>query len=77
MNNSSLLDNVRPGLIIAGLFLLFGILMGVGLGIFEDAIKDMINTGVDANPAAHVESLEKAKSKIFRWWQRAHFTQPA
>lgn len=73
MNNSSLLDDVRPGLIIAGLFLLFGILMGVAFGVFEDNIKEMINTAVDLNASVHLEGVSKAKGKIFRWWQRAHF----
>lgn len=73
MTNLSLLDDVRPALIIAGLVLLFGIFMGVAMGVFEDAIKDMINTAVDANAAVHIEGIVKAKSKIFRWWQRAHF----
>ena len=73
MIKTSILDDVRPGLIIAILVLLFGILMGVALGIFEETIKDMINSAVDAHPSAHTEALSKAKSKIFRWWQRAHF----
>jgi hypothetical protein len=73
LNKASLLDDVRPGLIIAGFVLLFGILMGVAMGIFEDSIKDMINMGVDANAAVHLEGAAKAKTKIFRWWQRAHF----
>ncbi len=68
-----MLDNVRSGLIIAGLVLLFGILMGIMMGLFEDGIKDLISAAVDAHPLAHVESLDTAKSKIFRWWQRAHF----
>ena len=73
LNKASLLDDVRPGLIIAGFVLLFGILMGVAMGIFEDSIKEMISMGVDANAANHLEGVAKAKGKIFRWWQRAHF----
>ncbi len=71
--NTSMLNNVKPGLIVAGLALLFGILMGVILGLFEDSIKELISAAVDSNPAAHTEALSTAKSKIFRWWQRAHF----
>ena len=68
-----MLDDVRFGLIVAGLCLLFGILMGVMLGLFEDGIKEMISAAVDSNLSAHAEPLSTAKSKIFRWWQRAHF----
>jgi hypothetical protein len=73
VNNSTLLDDVRPGLIIAGLVLLFGILMGVVMGIFEESIKDILSAAVEASSSVHVEGVARAKEKIFRWWQRAHF----
>jgi hypothetical protein len=73
MLDKSVLSDIRPGLIITGLVLCFGILMGVAFGIFEDAIKEMVSVAVDSNAAVHAEDLSKAKAKIFRWWQRSHF----
>ncbi|MEE8574440.1 MAG: hypothetical protein V3T30_03415 [Thermodesulfobacteriota bacterium] len=72
MISKGLIDDVRPGLVIAGFFLLFGISMGIVFGLFEDDIKAIVNAGVDAYPLMHT-SDPNAKAKIFRWWQRAHF----
>ena len=50
--------------------LLFGILLGIGFGIAEDAFKDYIAQGITSNPAIHDA---KSQEKIWRYGQRAHF----
>ncbi|MEE9613362.1 MAG: hypothetical protein V3W31_00220 [Thermodesulfobacteriota bacterium] len=64
------LDEVRPGLVLAGITLCFGIALAIAFGVAEDAIKTLVRDGVAANPDLHDE---KSPDKIWRWWQRAHF----
>jgi uncharacterized membrane protein YuzA (DUF378 family) len=66
------IKGVRIGLVIAGAVLLFGISLGISFGVFEDNIKELVNSGVDAHAEVHAGDPD-AKAKIFRWWQRAHF----
>ncbi len=67
-----LLKDVKLGLMLAGLFILFGICMGISFGIFEDVIKGMVRAGVDTFPLVHANDQD-VKYKIWRWWQRSHF----
>ncbi|MGV6827680.1 MAG: hypothetical protein ACWA5Q_11970 [bacterium] len=65
-----LLQDIRPGLLLVMLALLFGIGLGVGFGVNEDYFKDYIAQGIQANPEVHDA---KSQSKIWRYGQRAHF----
>lgn len=68
MNN--LLTDIRPGLALVMLTLIFGIVMGIGFGVNENYFKDAIAEGISANPTAHDG---KSQAKIWRYAQRAHF----
>ena len=72
MRTNELLASVRPGLIIAGAVVVFGICLGITFGLFEDDIKSLIKAGIAANPAPHAEDSQAAQ-KIWRWWLRGHF----
>ncbi|MFT5720769.1 MAG: hypothetical protein ACI9W6_001069 [Motiliproteus sp.] len=63
-------EPVRIGVLICISIMLFGIALGVGFGVNEDAFKDMISQGVSAFPQLHDA---KSTSKIWRYVQRAHF----
>ncbi|MFQ5329813.1 MAG: hypothetical protein ACE5D4_07485 [Thermodesulfobacteriota bacterium] len=67
---SRILDDVRPGLIVAGAILLFGVSLGIAYGLIEDSIKQFIVNGIASHPALHDPESPK---KIWRWWLRAHF----
>ena len=64
------LENVRPGLILAGIILLFGVCMGVVFGVMEDGVKQFIVDAIAAHPELHDA---QSPAKIWRWWLRAHF----
>lgn len=64
------LRDIRIGLAMVFLGLVFGISMGIAFGIDEDLFKDFIASGIAANPAVHDES---SPGKIWRYAQRAHF----
>ncbi len=72
MFQKTILEDVRPGLVIAGAVLLFGICLGISFGVIEDSIKDYVTAGVSAHPELHAAD-GAAKEKIWRWIQRAHF----
>ncbi len=65
-----LIADIRPGLVLVLLSLLFGIAMGIGFGVNEDYFKDRIAEGIVNYPAVHDE---KSQAKIWRYAQRAHF----
>ena len=65
-----LLDDVRPGLIVAGATLLFGVCLGIAYGVMEDGIQQFIVSGIAAHPELHDPASQE---KIWRWWLRAHF----
>lgn len=68
MNN--VLTNIRPGLFLALLTLLFGIVMGISFGANEAGYEHWIDQEVALHPTLHdAESPEK----IWRYAQRAHF----
>lgn len=64
------IGNLRLGLLLSMLTLIFGISMGVLFGANEDGVQEYISAGI----AAH-QSLRdgKSQSKIWRYAQRAHF----
>lgn len=64
------LANVRIGLALVLLGLLFGIGLGVSFGVNEEAFKTFIADGVAANPQVHDSN---SSDKIWRYVQRAHF----
>lgn len=64
------LNAIKPGLALVFISLIFGLLMGIAFGLFEDHFKDFISQGVAANPSVHDA---KSSSKIWRYVQRAHF----
>lgn len=68
MNN--VLKNVRPGLFLSLLTLLFGIVMGISFGANEDAYQKWIADGIAMHPSLHDEH---SKEEIWRFVQRAHF----
>jgi hypothetical protein len=61
---------VKVGVLISMFVILFGVSMGVGFGIFEDAFKQFITDGIAAFPQLHDG---KSADKIWRYAQRAHF----
>jgi len=65
-----LLGDVRPGLIVAGAILLFGVSLGIAYGLIEESIQQFIVDGIAAHPALHDSD---SPEKIWRWWLRAHF----
>lgn len=64
------LGEVRIGVFLVMLTLLFGIGMGISFGVNEDAVKAYISDGIAAHPDVHDE---KSSGKIWRYAQRAHF----
>jgi len=64
------ISNLRVGLILAMLTLIFGIAMGVLFGTNEDGVKGFIAEGIATHQTLHDE---KSQSKIWRYAQRAHF----
>lgn len=64
------LSGIKIGLILVMVGLVFGLLMGVGFGVNEDAFKDYVAQGIAAHPDVHDA---KSQSKIWRYAQRAHF----
>ena len=61
---------VRLGLFLVLLTLVFGIGLGVTFGVAEDSVKTYISSGVNAHPEVHDI---KSTDKIWRYAQRAHF----
>ena len=61
---------VRVGLLLVMLTLIFGIGMGTYFGVAEDSVKTYISDGVEAHPSVHDN---KSTSKIWRYAQRSHF----
>lgn len=61
---------VRLGTALTLLGLSFGIGLGIAFGLFEDAFKTFIATGLKSQPALHDAA---SKDKIWRFAQRAHF----
>ena len=68
MNN--VLKNIRPGLALIILTLLFGVVLGISFGLNEDGYQKWIDAGIAAHPALHDEH---SKAEIWRFVQRAHF----
>ena len=68
MNN--VLKNVRPGLALAILTLVFGIVMGISFGANEAGYEKWIAQGIAAHPELHDAD---SPGKIWRYAQRAHF----
>lgn len=64
------LSIIKPGLALVLFGLAFGIVLGVGFGINEDAFKDFVTEGIAAHPDVHDA---KSQDKIWRYAQRAHF----
>lgn len=62
--------HVRLGTALTLLGLSFGIGLGVAFGLFEDAFKTFIASGLKSQPALHDAA---SKDKIWRYAQRAHF----
>jgi hypothetical protein len=67
--NIQLLD-IKVGLALVLFGLAFGIAMGIGFGLNEDAFKDFVAAGIEANAAVHDA---QSQDKIWRYAQRAHF----
>lgn len=63
-------QDVKLGLFLVMLTLIFGIGLGVTFGLAEDSVKSYISTGVNAHPEVHDI---KSTDKIWRYAQRAHF----
>lgn len=61
---------IRLGLFLVLLTLVFGIGLGVTFGVAEDSVKTYISSGVNAHPEVHDI---KSTDKIWRYAQRAHF----
>lgn len=64
------LINIKYGLALVMLGLLFGISLGVTFGINEDFFEKYITQGITAHPEVHDA---KSPDKIWRYAQRAHF----
>jgi hypothetical protein len=64
------ISDLRVGLVLSMLALIFGISMGVMFGTAEDGVKQFISDGIAAHPAQHDA---KSQSKIWRYAQRSHF----
>ena len=67
---SSELKNVKLGLALVLLGLLFGIGLGIFFGVNEEGIKTYIANGIAAHPEVHDKA---SPDKIWRYIQRAHF----
>lgn len=66
----STLQDIRPGLALVLLGLLFGMALGIWFGIDEASFVDYIARGIAAHPELHDA---KSPDKIWRYVQRAHF----
>ena len=64
------ISDLRVGLVLSMLTLIFGISMGVMFGTNEDGVKQYISDGIASHPAQHDA---KSQSKIWRYAQRSHF----
>lgn len=64
------LTNVKFGLALVLIGLVFGIGLGIGFGANEDTFKEYIAQGIAENPDVHDS---KSQDKIWRYAQRAHF----
>ncbi|HFD13554.1 MAG TPA: hypothetical protein ENJ32_13965 [Crenotrichaceae bacterium] len=64
------IKDVKPGLFLVMLTLIFGISLGVCFGVAEDSVKSFISEGVVAHPSVHDA---QSNSKIWRYAQRSHF----
>ena len=64
------ISDLRVGLVLSMLTLIFGISMGVMFGTAEDGVKQYISDGIASHPAQHDA---KSESKIWRYAQRSHF----
>lgn len=63
-------QDVKLGLFLVMLTLIFGIGLGVTFGVAEDSVKSYISQGVNAHPEVHDI---KSTDKIWRYAQRSHF----
>jgi hypothetical protein len=66
----STLQEIRPGLALVLLGLLFGTVLGIAFGIDEASFQAYIARGIAAHPELHDA---KSADKIWRYVQRAHF----
>jgi len=64
------ISEVRGGLALVMLILLFGLVIGVVFGIAEEGVKSYISEGIASHPEIHDA---KSQSKIWRYAQRSHF----
>lgn len=64
------IGQVKTGLALVILCLIFGVGMGISFGVYEDGYKTYIADEVAANPQVHDA---KSNGKIWRYAQRAHF----
>jgi hypothetical protein len=64
------LINIKYGLALVMLGLLFGIGLGVTFGVNEDLFQTYVSQGIAAHPEVHDA---KSQDKIWRYAQRAHF----
>ncbi len=64
------LTDIKPGLALVLFGLALGVVLGVGFGLYEDAFQDFISEGIAAHPEVH---NSKSQHKIWRYVQRAHF----
>lgn len=64
------LTNIKYGLALVMLGLLFGIGLGITFGVGEDFFKEYVAQGVAAHPELHDA---QSQEKIWRYAQRAHF----
>jgi hypothetical protein len=64
------LQDIRPGLALVLLGLLFGIALGVYFGVNEETFQAFIARGIAAHPELHDA---QSPDKIWRYVQRAHF----
>ncbi len=66
----NVLSQIKPGLVLVLFGLAFGIALGTGFGINEDAFQGYIAEGIAAHPDVHDAN---SQDKIWRYVQRAHF----
>ncbi|MEO5573905.1 MAG: hypothetical protein ABIR48_05420 [Gammaproteobacteria bacterium] len=64
------LANVKIGLALVMLGLLFGIGLGVTFGVNEDLFQNYVTQGIAAHPGLHDA---QSQEEIWRYAQRAHF----
>jgi hypothetical protein len=64
------LSSIKPGLALVLIGLAFGIAMGIGFGVNEDAFQHYVSEGIAAHPQVHDAN---SQDKIWRYAQRAHF----